>query len=377
MSTRTRSGTGPWGSVPRGAGRWAAGRRTVRVLTGGVLVAALALGGACGVDDDETGGAGGPGRNADPASAQSDSPGIPQVQAVMPLPAGAAISTEVPSGLPPTPDDESCDPLPSLRPDGATPEERVPRIRQRGRLIVGLDQGSNLFSFRDPASGQLTGFDVDLAREIAADIFGDPRQVEFRSLTSANRIEALENNDVDVVIRSMSITCERRERVTFSAPYFQAYQRVLAVRGSGITEIQHLEGRRVCVAAGTTSAARLWSELDRLTVLSVNTWADCLVAIQQNQVDAITTDDAILVGITAQDPYLEIVGPQLNSEPYGVGIAKSTPGNDTDGLVRQVNSTLERIRADGTWNRMYATWLSGLGPSPGMPTPTYIPEERR
>ena len=350
-------------------------RAGFRAAIGGALVAALAFVAACGVDDDEVGpGAGGPEHSAADESAETQGAGIPEVEAVMPLPAGAVISTDVPLGLP----DESgqeCDPLPSLRPDDADPEERVPRILERGRLIVGLDQGSNLFSFRDPASGQLTGFDVDLAREIAADIFGDPRQVEFRSLTSANRLEALENGQVDVVIRSMSITCARRERVTFSAPYYQAYQRVLAVRGSGITEIEHLEGRRVCVAAGTTSASRLWSELDRITVLSVNTWADCLVAIQQNQVDAITTDDAILVGITAQDPYLEIVGPQLDAEPYGVGIAKSTPDNNTDGLVRQVNSTLERIRVDGTWNRMYSTWLSGLGPNPGMPVPRYVPEE--
>jgi polar amino acid transport system substrate-binding protein len=352
--------------------RWRAGRRrAARAVTGVMLTAALAAGGACGVDDV------GPGRDAGPATTESDHIGIPEVSAVMPLPAGAVIRTERPSEQPQVTADESCDPLLSLRPDDTPPAERVPRIKERGRLIVGLDQGSNLFSFRDPATGQLTGFDVDLAREIARDIFGDPGQVEFRSLTSVNRIEALENDQVDVVIRSMSITCARRERITFSVPYYQAYQRVLAVRGSGITEIEHLEGRRVCVAAGTTSASRLWSKLDRLTVLSVNTWADCLVAIQQNQVDAITTDDAILVGITAQDPYLEIVGPQLDAEPYGVGIAKSTPGDDTDGLVRQVNSTLERIRADGTWNRMYSTWLSGLGPSPGMPAPQYAPEGPR
>ena len=343
-----------------------------RVLAGGALVAALVMTSACGVDDDESGV---PDSAADSTSIESGDAGIPEVDAVMPLPAGAVISTGLPESMPSQ--DESCDPLPSLRPDDAEPEDRVPKILDRGRLIVGLDQGSNLFSFRDPGTGELTGFDVDLAREIADDIFGDPDAVEFRSLTSANRIEALENDQVDLVIRSMSITCERRERVTFSVPYYQAYQRVLAVRGSGIEEIEDLEGKRVCVASGTTSAARLWEELDRITVLSVNTWADCLVAIQQNQVDAITTDDAILVGITAQDPYLEIVGPQLGAEPYGVGIAKSAPRNNTDGLVRQVNSTLERIRGDGTWNRMYSTWLSGLGPSPGMPAPTYIPEPPR
>ena len=349
--------------------------RAVRWPVVGTLVAVLALTGACGGGDGGPGG--GPDRGPAFSTADPDAGGIPEVSPVMPLPAGAVVRTETPSGVPPADDDESCDPLRSLRPDDAPPEERVPRITQRGRLIVGLDQGSNLFSFRDPGTGQLTGFDVDLAREIARDIFGDPSRVEFRSLTSANRLEALEDNQVDVVIRSMSITCARRERVTFSSSYYRAFQRVLAVRGSGITEIEHLEGKRVCVATGTTSANRLWAALDRITVLSVNTWADCLVAIQQNQVDAITTDDAILVGITAQDPYLEIVGPELDAEPYGVGIAKSTPGNNTDGLVRQVNSTLERIRSDGTWNRMYSTWLSGLGPNPGMPEPVYLPEGPR
>ena len=349
----------------------------MRGLVGGALVAALVVTGACGVDDD--GGSDSAAESTtEPTTSTTVDPieaGIPEVDAVMPLPAGAVVSTGIPSDLPA--EDDSCDPLLSLEPDDLPPAERVPKILERGRLIVGLDQGSNLFSFRDPGTGELTGFDVDLAREIATDIFGDPRQVEFRSLTSANRIEALENDQVDLVIRSMSITCERRERITFSVPYFQAYQRVLAVRGSGIENLEDLEGKRVCVASGTTSAARLWESLERITVLSVNTWADCLVAIQQNQVDAITTDDAILVGITAQDPYLQIVGPQLNAEPYGVGIAKSTPRNNTDGLVRQVNSTLERIRTDGTWNRMYSTWLSGLGPSPGMPRPMYLPEPPR
>lgn len=379
MSRHEGRGVGPSGAA-RGQGRDVGlsgaargrGKKALRGLAGGALVAALVATGACGVDDEPLIPAASPTEST--AIDPGDS-GIPDVDAVMPLPAGAVISTGIPGDLPD--EDDSCNLLASLRPDDADPEERVPAIIERGRLIVGLDQGSNLFSFRDPASGELTGFDVDLAREISEDIFGDPDRVEFRSLTSANRIEALEDGQVDLVIRSMSITCERRERVAFSVPYYQAYQRVLAVRGSGIENIEDLEGKRVCVASGTTSAARLWEELERITVLSVNTWADCLVAIQQNQVDAITTDDAILVGIAAQDPYLEIVGPQLTAEPYGVGIAKSTPDNNTDGLVRQVNSTLARIREDGTWNRMYSSWLSGLGSSPGMPAPIYLPEPAR
>ena len=96
------------------------------------------------------------------------------------------------------------------------------------------------------------------------------------------------------------------------------------------------------------------------------TWADCLVALQQRQVDAVSTDDSILAGLVAQDPYLHIVGPSMNEEPYGIGINKAN-----DGLVRFVNGTLDRIRRDGTWNTLYRKWLTVLGPPPAPPVPRY------
>lgn len=319
-----------------------------------------------------------PSTSSSPTSTQADGNlgiddgGVPSVDAAPPLPADAQVLSL--DDLPPQPND-SCELFQTLAPNEADPKENVPRIVERGRLVVGLDQGSNLFSFRDPVSGQLEGFDVDLAREIARDIFDDPERVEFRSLTSEERVQALQDGRVDVVVKSMSITCERRATVRFSAPYYSANQRLLTVRGSGLQELEDLDGKRVCVARGTTSAARLREIVTSLTVLTVNTWADCLVAIQQGQVDAITTDDAILAGVAAQDPNLEIVGRYVAAEPYGVGIPKSTPELNTDGLVRQVNATLERIQADGTWRTMFSRWLGPYTSNSQMPAPVYVNEE--
>ena len=101
-------------------------------------------------------------------------------------------------------------------------------------------------------------------------------------------------------------------------------------------------------------------------IVGVVTWADCLVALQQSQVDAISTDDLILAGLVGQDPYLRIVGPSLNAEPYGIGI-----NLENTGLVRFVNGTLERIRADGTWNTLYRKWLTVLGPASAPPVAKY------
>ena len=128
----------------------------------------------------------------------------------LPMPSGAS---EVASAFGAAVD--SCDASASLRPSTeAGPAEEA--IRQRGRLIVGLDQSTNLFSFRDPVSGQLQGFDVDIAREIARDLVGDPSKVEFRLLTSPERITALEDQTVDIVVNTMTITCARAEQIAFS-----------------------------------------------------------------------------------------------------------------------------------------------------------------
>lgn len=285
-----------------------------------------------------------------------------------PTPAGMVeLPPEPPQ--PPNPSDDNCDRTASLRPfsNKADADAAVAAIRTRGRLIVGLDIGSNLFSFRDPITGEISGFDVDIAGEVARDIFGTPSQVEYRILSSADRISALQSNTVDIVVKTMTITCERRKQVNFSTVYFTAYQRILAPRESPIAQASDLSGKRVCVVRGTTSLKRVQEIAPPPIIVTVVTWADCLVALQQREVDAISTDDSILAGLVAQDPYLHIIGPNMAQEPYGIGINLQNTG-----MVRFVNGTLERIRRDGTWNTLYRKWLTVLGPAPAPPTPRYL-----
>ncbi|MCW1958560.1 MAG: glutamate ABC transporter substrate-binding protein [Mycobacterium sp.] len=285
-----------------------------------------------------------------------------------PSPAGM---TELPqqASLPPDPGKDTCDRTASLRPFStkAEADAAVAAIRDRKRLLVGLDVGSNLFSFRDPVSGVITGFDVDIAGEVARDIFGDPSAVEYRILSSADRIAALQNNTVDIVVKTMTMTCERRKQVNFSTTYFLAAQRILAPQESDIAKPSDLSGKRVCVASGTTSLRRVQEIDPPPRVVTVVSWADCLVALQQREVDAVSTDDAILAGLVSQDPYLHIVGETMAEEPYGIGINLANTG-----LVRFVNGTLERIRSDGTWDTLYRKWLTVLGPAPTPPTPRYV-----
>ena len=301
--------------------------------------------------------------------------GCEQVAPAIPEP-GVTLAPPTPAGMDELPpqaargpeDEEDCNRTASLRPFNtkAEADAAVANIRNRGRLIVGLDIGSNLFSFRDPITGEITGFDVDIAGEIARDIFGSPSQVEYRILSSADRISALQNDQVDVVVKTMTITCERKKQVGFSTVYLNANQRILASRDSSISQPSDLSGGRVCVARGTTSLDRIQQITPPPIIVGVVTWADCLVALQQRQVDAVSTDDSILAGLVSQDPYLHIVGPSLSDQPYGIGVNLQNTG-----LVRFVNGTLERIRRDGTWYALYRKWLTVLGPAPAPPVARY------
>jgi polar amino acid transport system substrate-binding protein len=296
----------------------------------------------------------------------------PKAAAIPTLPQPTPVGMDQLPPEPPLPPDDAsadCNLTASLRPFGtkAEADAAVADIRARGRLIVGLDIGSNLFSFRDPITGEITGFDVDIAGEIARDIFGSPSHVEYRILSAEERVTALQKSEVDVVVKTMTITCDRRKLVNFSTVYLDANQRILAPRDSSIMRVADLSNKRVCVARGTTSLHRIRQIAPPPVIVSVVNWADCLVAMQQREIDAVSTDDSILAGLVEEDPYLHIVGPNMATQPYGVGVNLNNPG-----LVRFVNGTLERIRGDGTWNTLYRKWLTVLGPAPSPPTPRYL-----
>jgi polar amino acid transport system substrate-binding protein len=293
------------------------------------------------------------------------------VDTTAPRPVGAKDPAAVPTGAAAA---GSCrDPRASLRPSGAPPAPgRMPagstmaQIAQRGRLVVGVDQNNYRFGYRDPATGNLVGFEIDLAYEIAAAIFGDRTKVQFRAVTTAEREEAVRKGTVDIVIRSMTMNCDRWQRVAFSTEYFSAGQAVLVAKGATIKGRKDLAGKKVCAAAGSTSIRNIAAEIPNARPVSGADALDCLVMLQQHQVDAVSTDDAILAGFAAQDPSTVVLPDRFTKEPYGMAMKKES----TD-LVRFVNGVLERLRANGTWTRLYDKWLSSLGRTPTPPVARY------
>ena len=287
-----------------------------------------------------------------------------------PSPANAAGAESVaPSGNAPA----TCDPTAvSLRPNGLPSASQFPvgsklaEIRDRGLLRAGVDQNTYLFGFRNLTSNQLEGFDIDRVRELAKAILGDPDKVQFKVITSSEREDALINDEVDVVARTYSVTCERAEKVNFSAIYYTAGQRVLVARDSPVQSVVDLEGKPVCATKGSTSIKKLASLPAKPVLVSVDNWSDCLIMLQQGQVAATSTDDTILAGMVKQDPNVKMVGEQITAEPYGIGVKKGD-----DGFVRYVNAVLDRSIKDGSWQASYDKWLQGTGDVQPRPTLKY------
>ena len=255
----------------------------------------------------------------------------------------------------------ACDPkASSLRPAGppqVTSGSSMARIRARGFLIAGVDQSTYHFGFLNPLNGQIEGFDIDMIRAVAQAIFGNPDKVQFKAISDAQRIPDVLSGAVDIVAHTMTITCARLQQVDFSSVYFDAAQRVLVLKNSAAQSLADLNGQKVCATTGSDSLAVIAAA--KATPVAVPYWTDCLVLLQQGEVAAISTDDSILAGLAAQDPWTKLVGPRLTDEPYGLAISRQHPD-----FVRFVNAVLAQLRTNGRWKASYARWIGTPVPAP-------------
>ncbi|HEY6429706.1 MAG TPA: glutamate ABC transporter substrate-binding protein [Acidimicrobiales bacterium] len=246
------------------------------------------------------------------------------------------------------------------------------QIQARGYLRVGVDQNTYLWGYRDPVTGTLSGFDIDMLKQVALAIFGSSDPKYFRPVIVSNldRQKAVEVGKVDIVAETMTITCERWTLTDFSSVYYDAGQSILVPKNSTITGPQDLGGKRVCAIEGSTSLRNLVKAgmPPHIQLWQVDNETDCLVMLQQGQVDAISTDNAILAGLQAQDPNTKILSSTFSSEPYGMAISKAHSD-----FTEFVNGVLAQVKASGTWTQIYnndlAPHISGAAPSP--PPVTY------
>lgn len=198
------------------------------------------------------------------------------------------------------------------------------RITERGGVIVGVKEDQPGLGFLDVTTNERTGFDIDIARWIAASLGYGEDDITFQPIASANREQAIVNGDIDYYVGTYSITDKRKEQIDFAGPYFITGQGLLVATDSDITSEADLgPDTNVCSATGSTPIQNIKANFPGVPTTEFDVYSACVEALLNGQVDAVTTDQAILIGYAALYPdELKVVGEPFSEERYGVGLEK-------------------------------------------------------
>ncbi|GAA1049607.1 glutamate ABC transporter substrate-binding protein [Arthrobacter russicus] len=230
------------------------------------------------------------------------------------------------------------------------------KIKSAGKITIGVKEDQPGLGFKDPATGEYSGFDIDIARWMAASLGLGTDKITFQAVASSNREQALANGQVDLYVGTYSITDKRKALVDFAGPYFVTGQGLLVKKdNTSINSEKDLAGKTVCSATGSTPIQNIKANFPDTKTQEFDLYSKCVEALKTGSVDAVTTDQAILLGYAAQDPdNLKVVGQPFTTEKYGIGIKKG----DT-ALRTFLNETL--TNGKDVWTKIYDGSLGKSG----------------
>ena len=232
------------------------------------------------------------------------------------------------------------------------------KIQEAGQIKVGVKYDVPLFGFKNPQSGDVEGFDVDMAQRVADELGVELKLVEA---ISDNRIPYLTDGTVDLVFSTMTITTDRDAEIDFSRPYFIAHGKILVPGDSDVADIGDLgAGTTTCTALDSTYETTILPEQAPDTkIKALGTYSECFAQLQRGSVDALVTDNVILAGFLEQDDTMEIVGDDLTTDPYGAGV------KDKDKEFGDfVSGVIDEMLANGDWQALYDKWIGAYTGEP-------------
>ncbi|CAM3628559.1 glutamate ABC transporter substrate-binding protein [Smaragdicoccus niigatensis] len=233
-------------------------------------------------------------------------------------------------------------------------------------LTIGIKFDQPGLGQRNP-DGTYSGFDVEVAKYVAGKLGVQPDYITFKESPSAQRETLIQNGEVDFIVATYSITDKRKEKVSFAGPYFVAGQSLLVKADNvDITGPESLNnGKKLCSVTGSTSAQKVKEKFAKdVQLQEFDTYSACVEALRNGAIDAVTTDDIILAGYSAQSPGdFKVVGKPFSTENYGIGLAK-----DNTELRNKINDAIEAMIADGSWKKAFEDTVGKSGyPLPAPP----------
>ena len=241
------------------------------------------------------------------------------------------------------------------------------KLKEAGTVKVGTKFDQPLFGLKN-LEGKPEGFDVEIAKLIAGEMGIAPDKVVFSEAVSANREPFIQQGKVDFVVATYTINDKRKQVVDFAGPYYEAGQDIMVAKGNpeAIGGPDDLAGKKVCSVTGSTPAENIRTNYPKAELTEFDVYSKCAEALKNGQVQAVTTDNVILLGLISKDQEaFELVGKPFTKEPYGIGVKKG----DTE-FRTFINDTLEKIEKDGRWK---AAWDATAGKvATETPTPPAV-----
>lgn len=198
------------------------------------------------------------------------------------------------------------------------------KIEKADKVTIGVKEDQPGLGYLDATTGERTGFDVDIARWIAASLGYGEDKIEFKPIASANREQAIVNGDIDYYVGTYSINDKRKEQIDFAGPYFITGQGLLVAKDAPEADkLEDFNGKTVCSATGSTPIQNIKANFPEIKTQEYDLYSACVQDLIDGKVDAVTTDQAILIGYAAQYPdEVKVTGGLFTEERYGVGLTK-------------------------------------------------------
>ena len=238
----------------------------------------------------------------------------------------------------------------------------VQKIIDAGVLKVGTKVDVPKFGLQNTATGEMEGFEVDLAYEIAGKIFGctaaeakEKKLVAFQGVTAKTRGPLLDNGEVDLVIATYTITPERKETWNFSDPYYTDAVGLLVRKDSGINSIEDLNGKVIAVSQGSTTKDGFNAYIAEKGIdvkpdfEEFDGYPSMAAALAAGNVDVFSVDRAILAGYN--DDSTTILPDRFAEQEYGVASKL-----DNKGLAELVNGVVTDLKSSGKMDEMLKGW---------------------
>ncbi len=230
--------------------------------------------------------------------------------------------------------------------------DTLAEVKKKGVLVAGVKDSLPPFGYIDEKTRQIVGYDIDFINAIAKKL---GVKVELKPVTSASRMPQLQEGHIDIIAATMTKNPERAKQIDFSHTYFFTGQKFITKKGS-IHSLKDLEGKKIGTAKGSTSEQNVKKAIPTATVLSFDDYPQALLALEQGKVQAVTTDESILIGILDKAPdkaKFEIPNLQISDEPYGLGMRKGDKN-----LVDFVNKTILEMEKSGEAKKIFDKWFS-------------------